>query len=63
MNKWDEMRIAYKEAETQVRAADEIINDMARMIRGKLHKVPGSVLADLKRELRDFNIHTKEWTP
>ena len=61
MNKWDEMREAFKEAEIAVKAADAITNDMARMLRGRLRKVDGWLLADLKRELRDFNIHTSRW--
>lgn len=60
-NKWDEMRAAYREAETQIRAADIIINEMARILRGRLRNVSYGYLTTLKRELRDYNIHTRKW--
>jgi len=61
-NKWDEMRDAYKEAERQINAADAVTSDMARMICGRLRKVPTGTLNRLKRELRSFNIHTGRWS-
>lgn len=60
-NMFDEMRAAVSQAETTLRAADSVADSMARLLRGRLKSVPGYVLSDLKRELRDFNIHTKEW--
>ena len=66
MNKWDEMREAYREAEVQIRAADAVAVDMAAMLRGRLRAFRGTlaeeVLAALKRELRDFNANTKRWS-
>jgi len=61
MNKWDEMREAYVEAEGTVRAADGIVNSMAKMLIGRLRKANPSLCVALKRELRDFNISTKRW--
>lgn len=55
MNKFDEMREAMQEAEDTLRAA-------ARLLSGRMRKVNSSYLiAQLKRELRDFNIHTGKW--
>lgn len=62
MNCFDEMRRAVESAEMQLRAADRASTDMARLLRGRLRKVDSPhVLAELKRELKDFNIQTKEW--
>jgi hypothetical protein len=60
-NKWDEVRAAYYEAKNQLDAADSICNDMAEMLCGRLLKVSSYELKKLKRELRDFNIHTGVW--
>ena len=60
-NAFDEMRLAMNEAQARVRAADNVAGEMARLLRGRLKFCPRHLLADLKRELRDFNIHTKEW--
>jgi len=55
VNKFDEMREAMQEAEDTLRAA-------ARLLSGRMRKVNSSYLiAQLKRELRDFNIHTGKW--
>lgn len=60
---WDDFRVAFQEAENTMRQCDNIANDMAKIIVGRLRKsnVRGSVLASLKRELKKFNIHTQEW--
>jgi hypothetical protein len=55
------MRAAYVEAEETVRAADGIVNSMAKMLIGRLRKANPSLCVALKRELRDFNISTKRW--
>lgn len=60
-NKWDEMRLAYQEAENQIKSADGVVNDMANMLRGRLRKVNQFYLKQIKRELRDFNIGTGRW--
>ena len=36
---------------------------MARLLQGNLRHVPSHVLTNLKRELRDFNMHTGSWKP
>lgn len=61
-NAFDEMRLAMIEAQSRVRAADSVAGEMARLLRGRLKFCPNNLVADLKKELRDFNIHTKEWT-
>ncbi len=60
-NAWDAMRRALDEARNTISAADNAADAMAKMLRGRLRHVNSWVLEDLKRELRDFNMHTKEW--
>lgn len=61
-NKFDEMRAAVSDAESTLRAADSVVNDLARLLKGRLRKVDsGYLLAALKNELKDFNAHTKTW--
>lgn len=61
-NKFDEMRQAISEARITFEAADSIAEDMANLLRGRLRMVSsGSTLCHLKRELRNFNMHTREW--
>ena len=61
MNKFDEMKQAVAEADHTMRAADSVAGDIASMLRGRLRHVPAYFLKDLKRELRDFNMHTGQW--
>lgn len=61
MSKLDEMRQAVQEARNVLSAADDVADDMARLLRGRLKKVSPYVLAQLKRELKNFNIHTSQW--
>lgn len=60
-NQFDAMRAAVNEASDTLRAADSVAAQMASLLRGRLRKVSPFVLADLKRELRDYDIHRKEW--
>ena len=63
MNAWDVMRDAFREARLVESAADEQVDLMAEMLRGRLRKCNTDRLAALKRELRDFNMHTGQWKP
>lgn len=56
------MRAAVSAAKDVQRAADQSANAMADLIRGRLRFVSERHLAELKRELRGFNIQTKRWT-
>lgn len=60
---WDEVNQGYKDARNRIRETDAIVGDMASMLVGRLRQagVSRSVLAKLKRELRNFNIHTGRW--
>jgi len=50
------------EAQAVVRQADRVASRLARLLKGRLRKVDDTwTLAELKRELRDFNIHTRTW--
>jgi len=60
-NPWDELKQALSEAENINRACDHSANSMAHILRGRLRHVNDWNLKALKRELRDFNIHTGKW--
>jgi hypothetical protein len=61
MNAFDQMRAAVSEAESTLRAVDKCSNDMAKLLVGRLRKADSWTLAHLKRELKDFNVHTRKW--
>lgn len=61
-----EMQQTVDEASATIRKADSMIPHMIRLCRGRLRNVSQDysdrrVLADLKKELRDFNITTLQW--
>lgn len=43
-------------------AADQSADIIANLLPGRLRKVRNDTLRKLKRELREFNIHTGEWS-
>lgn len=64
--RYNEMVEAMTEAETNFILADEQAEKMAKLLLGRLRRASASYLgskfvADLKRELRDFNIQTRRW--
>lgn len=52
---WTIMRQAVVEAGTTLSLADSIANDIARLLIGRLRRVDGRTLKQLKAELRDFD--------
>ncbi len=60
---FDEMHAAVKDAENTLRLADLHVSKMANLVAGRLRSgdVSGRVLAELKRELANYNIHTGKW--
>ena len=61
-NPFDDIRRAVNDASQQLRAADETATDLAKLLDGRLHRVNSSyTLGKLKRQLKDFNIHTGKW--
>lgn len=60
-NAFDTMRRALREAELTQAAADEQAAAMASLLVGRLRHCGEYALKRLKRELRDFNIHTGTW--
>lgn len=61
-NAFDDVRAAVEQAQAQLRAADMVATNMASLLRGRLRKVENvGFLAQLKRELHDFNIQTGKW--
>lgn len=60
----DELREAVSDARSKLRSADRVADDLADLLVGRLRKgVSAYKLKQLKRELRDFNIHTGSWKP
>lgn len=63
MNEWDQVRDAVAAARRLDSALNQYANAMAETMIGRLRSVNStSTLAKLKRELRDFNIHTGRWS-
>lgn len=57
-----DMEQAISAADAELQRADAVASSLARLLRGRLRKVGSAwLLADLKRELKSFNIHTKSW--
>lgn len=61
---FEDFNQAYQDARTTIRVADAHVGKMAQMIAGRLRKGDVSVttLCELKKELADFNMHTKQWS-
>lgn len=59
---YDEFASAVESAEHTLRFADRAAERLASLLVGRLRKIDRPwVLAALKKELQDFNAHTKEW--
>lgn len=56
-----ELRGAIEDAEQLQRDVNRQAQALAVILRGRLRHVNGDVLAALKRELADYNIHTQRW--
>ena len=61
--KWFECSDAVRDAKETLEVADRFVNDMARIICGRLRNAHVSyhTLGTLKKELRNFNIQTGGW--
>lgn len=57
-----EMEQAVDSAKAELRRADTVATSLAYLLVGRLRHVKGACpLAALKKELRNFNIHTGMW--
>lgn len=58
-----EVKEAVQRAEYQLYRAEACVKDMAYLCAGRLRsaRVSHDVLVKMKRELADYNIHTKRW--
>lgn len=58
-----EIEYALSDAKDTLTNFNGIIRRMASLMRGKMREagIPGYVLSDLKRELRDWDMHKKRW--
>lgn len=61
LNPFDAIRSAVQEARDLNRAVDQQSNALADLLQGRLRTITPGRLAALKRELRDFNMHTGHW--
>lgn len=61
MSRLEEMQAALRDANATLYAADCVASTIARMLVGRLRRADCATLAKLKRELRDFNMHTGTW--
>lgn len=60
-NPFDELRAALDQARMLNRALDNQADSMAHLLVGRLRNLSPYRLSALKRELRDYNIHTGRW--
>jgi len=58
---FDQLYQAVSDANRTLETADRLIGHMADILKGRLRHVPYTQLCALKRELRDFNMHTGTW--
>lgn len=61
MNAFDQMRDAIAQARQVEHACRQHADEMAGLLIGKLDAVSTHKLKQLKKELRNFNIHTGRW--
>ena len=57
----DQVLQAIRAAKDTQRVADECADKAARVVVGRLRHCSAYVLTQLKRELRSFNMATREW--
>lgn len=57
---WD-MERAVADAKEIINNANRVYRDMGVILQGNLHHLNSWTLAKLKRELKDFNSHTRQW--
>lgn len=60
-NAADSVRTLISETKVLRRAVEDNADVMAELLRGQLRSVSSRHLDALKRELRDYNIHTGNW--
>ena len=60
---WAEAQQAFTEAERTINATKDIACGMAKMLSGRLkaYGIPSFYLKELKRELRDYDMHRGVW--
>lgn len=59
---FSDMKESVEGAERTIRLVDMMVTTFARLCIGRLRKVESTwILADLKKELRDFDIHRRTW--
>jgi len=63
MINYQDIENARAQAEHQLRLADKAVKEAANLIRGRLRSsgVSNWVLDELKKELKDYNMHTGKW--
>lgn len=61
----DEAANAIRSARQQIILAEQAAQQVSNLLAGRLKalRVNDDTLTALKKELRDYNIHTREWKP
>jgi len=59
---YDEAIEAINDAHRTLNKADELIRNLGHLMPGRLKLMNCSTLKKLKRELKNFNMHTGQWT-
>lgn len=62
MATFDEFERKLQEAKSVHYLVEQNANQMARLLDGHLRSVSHYTLSKLKKQLRDFNIHTGKWS-
>lgn len=60
-NPFDEMRTAVRQAREVNKAIDQMTNNLAELLDGRLRHVDRYWLKRLKSQLREFNASTGKW--
>ena len=58
---WDDFRKCFADAERTMKQADDVAENMADMLRGRLRKVSPYILKQLKHEISQFNARDCTW--
>jgi len=59
---YDEAIEAINDARRTLNKADELVRNLGNLMPGRLKLMNYSTLKKLKRELKNFNMHTGQWT-
>jgi len=59
--RWDDFFSAWEDAKRTAAQADRVVQEVAELLVGRLHKCHACDLAKIKRELQSFDARSGEW--